>query len=105
MAYMADEEKKRTIRVNVRLNPETMAKLEVVSNDLGVPASTVGAVAIGEYINRKFAEKQIHASASNAAAETVRLMSDRVLDFLQDPETIAKVVASFEGADKRLEKD
>lgn len=45
-----DQTSKRTDSVRVRLSPEMMARLEVVSTQLGMPPSTVAAMAVGTFV-------------------------------------------------------
>lgn len=46
-----DQANKRTDSVRVRLSPDMMKRLEMVSAELGMPASTVAALAVGSYVN------------------------------------------------------
>lgn len=99
---MTDDDKRRTVRLNVRLNADSMARLDELSERLGVPASTIGAVAIGEYVSKKMLEKEAFIAAVNAAEGAVKQMTDMFMN----PEKLQSLVASFEGADSlRLEKD
>ena len=45
-----DQANKRTDSVRVRLSPEMMVRLEAVSKELGMPPSTVAAMAVGTFV-------------------------------------------------------
>lgn len=45
-----DQEIKRTDSVRVRLSPDMMERLEKISANLGMPPSTVAAMAVGMYV-------------------------------------------------------
>lgn len=89
--------KKRTVRLNVRLNGDMMERLELVAADIGVPASTLGAVAIGEYVQKKFNEKQLIAGAGNNLKEFMESFGRMLIE--------SDGVASLEGDCNRLEED
>lgn len=46
----SDQVTKRTDSVRVRLSPEMMKRLEFISAQLGMPPSTVAALAVGSYV-------------------------------------------------------
>jgi|LSQX01.2.fsa_nt_gb hypothetical protein len=53
--YLVEEKREvkrlaRTERLQVKLTPEVMANLKRVSGELGLPAGTLGAQIIGEYL-------------------------------------------------------
>lgn len=53
---MADTNVDRTVRLNVRLNEDMYSKLSRVAEYMGVPASTLGAIAVAEYVNQRIAQ-------------------------------------------------
>jgi len=46
----SDQVTKRTDSVRVRLSPDMMKRLESISAQLGMPPSTVAALAVGSYV-------------------------------------------------------
>lgn len=49
----ADQTTKRTDSIRVRLSPEMMKRLERIASELGMPISTMAALAVGEYVIEK----------------------------------------------------
>ena len=45
-----DQANKRTDSIRVRLSPDMMKRLEAISANLGMPPSTVAAMAVGTYV-------------------------------------------------------
>lgn len=42
----------RDARLNLRISSDVYARLERLGEQMGIPAATLGAVAIGEYVNK-----------------------------------------------------
>lgn len=72
MIEIEDDSTRRTVRVNTRLQPEVKARLDAIAADLGMPASTIAAFAISEYVQRKIVEKQALAGVFNAIPEMIQ---------------------------------
>lgn len=49
----SDQTTKRTDSVRVRLSPEMMKRLERIANELGMPVSTMAALAVGHYVTEQ----------------------------------------------------
>lgn len=97
-----NDENKRTVRLNVRLQPELKDKLDQVADSMGLPASTLGAVAIGEYVRTKMLQNQVFADSSNAIGQAI----SGAMEILgkSDDEQLDLLEASLGGAVKRLPK-
>jgi len=50
MMGRGEQVSKRTDSIRVRLSPDMMKRLEALSSDLGMPPSTVAALAVGSYV-------------------------------------------------------
>ena len=86
------DDNKRTIRLNVRLQPEMKEKLDSIADSMGVPSSTLGAVAIGEYVRQKVLQNQVLTDATVSLTQAINHMAESMisaeqqLDLLNDSE-------------------
>ena len=74
---MSDDIKKRTQRLNVRLNSDLVSRLDEIAEQMGLPASTLGALAIGEYVMK-------HRKNDELALLTARMTSERSSEAMVD---------------------
>lgn len=89
---------RRTVRVNTRLQPEVKARLDSISADLGMPASTLAAIAICEYVSKKNLEKQAFMGIASAAESAISGMIQGLeLDGLKVASFVKALEASQEG--------
>lgn len=96
---MDTQDKKRTQRLNVRLNSDLIEKLDVIASDLGVAPATLGAVAIGEFVNSKYMQAKMF---SQSAELTASKSSEALTALLSDPQFL-NMLASAGGEQSRLE--
>ena len=96
--------RERTERLNVRLQASMLERVEELARELGIPAATLGAVAIGEYVRTQFRQKEIMLKSAKLSSEKSALV---LSNLLTDPKTIKKMakLASAEGDDNRLISD
>jgi len=71
----------RDVRVNVRLKSDVVDYLRSLADEMGLPISTLAAIAIGEYVRKRRAEVEylrdsISATAHSVSSSFDSLMSD-----------------------------
>ncbi len=50
---MSNNTNHRTVRLGLRLSEDMNKRLDSIANDIGVPPSTLCALAVGEYVSNK----------------------------------------------------
>lgn len=96
-------DRKRTGRLNVRLEDEMINRLEELSVEMCIAPSTLGALAIAEYVNSKLAQKRMQDKTANAIADRA---AEALQSFITDPasmQLLASAVESADGDQHRLE--
>lgn len=90
MSEIEEEGIRRTVRVNTRLQPEVKSRLDAIAQEMGMPASTLAAVAICEYVQKKTLERQMLTTVHGALTGAVReifsgldLNGDQVASFVK----------------------
>lgn len=96
-------DRKRTGRLNVRLEQEMIDRLEELSVELCIAPATIGALAIADYVNSRLANKKMQ-------ERTAQLVADRTGQAMEgifsDPATLklmASVIESDDDSQQRLE--
>mgnify|MGYP000511550824 CR=1 FL=1 len=80
---------KRTKRLNVRLSEDIVNRLDAISDQLGLAASTVASYAIGEYVNTKESQRKSQSVATS-------MMVKQMASSFTSPEFIAQLMAAAE---------
>ena len=80
----------RTTRLNVRLHADMMCKLDSLAIEMGLASSTLGAVAIAEFVNSKIRIKEV---AERTAELSANQLGGVVESLMANPEMI-KLIAS-----------
>jgi len=63
---MADPKVDRDARLNIRVSQDVLDRMHALASKMGIPAATLGAVAISEYLTRnEMQERQIMAIAAS----------------------------------------
>ena len=88
-------ERKRNGRLNVRLEENMLILLDELSREMCIAPSTLGAVAIAEYVNSKLSVKRQQERVANLIAEKNAQVAQAAL---QDP-SVLKLLASAEEPD------
>lgn len=81
----------RDERINIRISSDMRSRAQVVADNMGIPLSTVTAVALAEYVQAK--ENAIIA-LHKPAEMTAKSTADVISDFLKDPDFINTIVGS-----------
>ena len=90
-------DRKRTGRLNVRLEQEMIDRLEELSIEMCIAPSTLGALAIAEYVNGKLAQKRMQDKTVQAIADKT---ADALQTFISDPASMQLLASTVESADK-----
>ena len=90
-----DDTTRRTVRVNTRLQPEVKARLDAIAADLGMPASTLAALAICEYVSKKNLERQAFTSMASAAGGAI---AQAIAEIDIDRDGLASFVKTLEAS-------
>ena len=88
-------ERKRNGRLNVRLEENMLILLDELSREMCIAPSTLGAVAIAEYVNSKLSVKRQQERVATLIAEKNAQVAQAAL---QDP-SVLKLLASAEEPD------
>ena len=94
-AYHTD--RKRTGRLNVRLEQEMLDRLDVLSKEMCIAPSTLGALAIADYVNSRLSQRRLQ-------DKTAELVADRTAEALRglisDPSALKLLASAVEPADE-----
>lgn len=68
----------RTKRVQVRLSDDMYERLTAVAADMGMPPSTIGSVAISEYVMKKEREARVASASTEMVGDFFKNMENFV---------------------------
>lgn len=74
----------RTNRIQVRLSDSMFERLKALSDDMGIPYSTLGTVALSEYVIRKEREGYTHQQAVEGALDNQKQFFAELLGKIAD---------------------
>lgn len=80
----------RTNRVQVRLSDSMFSRMKILSDDMGIPYSTLATVAVSEYVIRKEREGYVASSSVEAVKE---VLADMVDDLPSKITQVAKLIS------------
>ena len=90
-------ERKRTGRLNVRLEQEMIDRLSELSKEMCIASSTIGAIAIADYVNNRLAQKRLQDKTAQAIADkTAQTMES----MFTDPEAMKLIASAVESVDE-----
>lgn len=102
---MSEPVNERTVRVALRIHDDMYQKLCKVSAHMGIPASTIGAIALAEYVNKKLGEAEYLTTLAQKNAEVGK---DGLKEIFSDPakyQEMFKMVAGLVGVEPIEKKD
>lgn len=94
---MANPEVQRVTRLNVRLSDEMSGRLDRLAETMGIPASTLAAVAVAEYVNNKTAQRDLMHLVAEKQAERAGEMLEKLF---ADPATLAAMASAVEAGER-----
>jgi len=75
------KQKQRESRLNLRLSDDMMTRLDAISEEMGLAPTTIGAVAIAEYVTQRERNREV----ANRAVEVGTQSNSRVVEqFLRE---------------------
>ena len=95
---MNPEDKKRNNRLNIRLHSDMTDKLDSLSIKMGIASSTLGAIAIAEYVNAKMAQTDLLNKTAILSANKTAALMERMMT---DPVAMAAMASAVETAEQR----
>lgn len=102
---MAEENNERTIRVAIRLQDEMYEKLRKVAGYMGMSPSTIAAVAVAEYCNKKIGEAEYLSVLANKTVEGQKQSFEAMMGDPAKYQQMFKMVAGLVGVEPIQNKD
>lgn len=86
----------RTTRLNIRLSDNMVDRLQVIAENMGIPPSTLAALAVSEYVTGKERQVQQIEAIANASAS----VAESAIEQLMTPENVALMASAMSEGDE-----
>jgi len=95
---MANPDVQRAVRLNLRLSEEMLDRVNALARQMGIPAATLGSVAVAEYVERHDTQRQQMTLIAEKVAESSTKAAQA---FFADPKALAMVASALEEAEAK----
>jgi len=96
---MTTDSRLRSKRLNVRLQEDMFDRLEVLASSLGMPAATVAALAIGQFVKEQNKVENAFGNADQYVRDAIKESTRSLTDKFNSPSFLAEIAKRYEQVD------